>query len=159
VKYRLNRSSGMYALWNALPFDQWVSAKEVQRLTVKMKQGTRHSALSALIARNLVKRRPSRANLNAYDYLRLPEDEAIEKPDGPPDGTITPTGEPDAMPREAGGTEPFVPLIKGSATTTDLPPMSVSHGTARCYMAGCADSRCLAAYQAIAREFGVESTP
>lgn len=141
----------MYRLWNALPLGQWVSAAELRRLTEKMHRGTRHSALAGLVARNLVQRRPSRANLNAYDYLRLPEDAAVEKSDGPPGGevvlAVSTIPDDGASPAtyawvrygadhpaatalravEAGGTEPFAPPISGGTDPTSSPPMSATY--------------------------------
>ena len=149
----------MFRLWNALPYDQWVTVKELRRLTEKMNDGTRHSALSALVARNLVHRRPSRSNLNAYDYLRLPEDAAVEKSDGPPDGSLRPVAPPERQAREVGGEEPFAPPISGGEDAPPAPFMAglkpAPHGTARCYMAGCREYRCEQAYRDTQRALGL----
>lgn len=155
MKYRLRRESGMFRLWNALPYNQWVTVKELRRLTEKMNDGTRHSALSALIARNLVKRRPSRANLNAYDYLRLHEDEAVETPDERPDGSLRPVAPTERQAREVGGDEPFAPPIAGGDEVPAIPLMALKHGTARCYMAGCGDPRCERAYNETRKVLGL----
>ena len=149
----------MYRLWNALPMGQWVSAAELRRLTEKMHRGTRHSALAGLVARNLVQRRPSRANLNAYDYLRLHESESVETPDTPPDGSLRPVAPPERQAREVGGEEPFAPPIGGGE---DAPPTTfmaslkpAPHGTARCYMAGCREYRCEQVYRDTQRALGL----
>lgn len=134
MKYQLKRDSAMYRLWAALPLGQWVTAQELRRLTV-MRDGTRHSALTALIARNLVQRRQSRSHLTAYDYLKLPESDAVETPDGPPASSSV--GRPDRPPIEAGGNEPFAPMGGSAPTTITSPPLTRRHGTARNYMTGC----------------------
>jgi hypothetical protein len=144
----------MFRLWNALPYNQWVTVKELRRLTEKMSDGTRHSALSALIARNLVKRRPSRANLNAYDYLRLREDAAVETPDGPYPETVKVEGG-GSVPRDVGGEEPFAPPAGGATETTTIPLTLVLHGTARRYMSGCRCVECEQAYETTRKALGL----
>lgn len=154
MKYQLKRDSRMYLLWNALPLGQWVSAGEVKRLApavVVHVPGT----MAGLVARNLVQRRQSRSNLNAYDYMRLPESEAIETPDGPPDGATTPVGGPDKPPIEAGGGEPFAPPFSGWADAESPPLAPVPHGSARRYMAGCRCVECTRAYETTRKALGL----
>ena len=154
MKYQLKRDSRMYLLWNALPLGQWVSAGEVNRLApvvVVHVPGT----MAGLVARNLVQRRQSRSHLNAYDYLRLPESEAIEKADGPPDGAVSSVGVPDKPPIEAGGAEPFAPPISGGADAPSPPLTPVPHGTARSYMAGCRCVECTCAYETTRKALGL----
>ena len=158
MKYRLRRDSAMYKLWNALPYDQWVSAKEVNRLAPTSVANV-SGALSALVARNLVQRRPSRSNLNAYDYLRLHESESVETPDTPPDGSLRPVAPPERQAREVGGEEPFAPPISGGDDEPSALFMAAlkpaPHGTARCYMAGCGDPRCERAYNETRKVLGL----
>ena len=160
MKYQLKRDSAMYLLWNALPLGQWVSAGEVNRLApavVVHVPGT----MAGLVARNLVKRRQSRSRLIAYDYMRLPESEAIETPDGPPDGATSPVGGPDRAPVDAGGVEPFwtpkdAPPISGGADEPPSAPLTPApHGTARSYMAGCRCVECTRAYETTRKALGL----
>jgi len=145
----------MYKLWNALPYDHWVSAHEVNRLAPTSVAHV-SGALSALVARNLVQRRQSRSHLNAYDYMRLPESEAIETPDGPPDGSTSPVGLTDKPPIEAGGAEPFAPPISGGADEPPSAPLTPApHGTARSYMAGCRCVECTRSYETTRKALGL----
>lgn len=158
MKYRLRRDSAMYKLWNALPYDHWVSAHEVNRLAPTSVAHV-SGALSALVARNLVQRRPSRSNLNAYDYLRLHESESVETPDTPPDGSLRPVAPRERRARDVGGEEPFAPPIGGGNDAPPPPFMAAlkpaPHGTARCYMAGCREYRCEQAYRDTQRALGL----
>jgi len=157
VKYQLKRDSRMYLLWNALPLGQWVSAGEVNRLApavVVHVPGT----MAGLVARNLVQRRQSRSHLNAYDYMRLPESEAVEP--RIPDGTVSPVGGPDRAPLDVGGAEPFwtpqdAPPISGGADAPSPPLVPVPHGSARRYMAGCRCVECTRAYETTMKALGL----
>lgn len=144
MKYQLKRDSAMYLLWNALPLGQWVDVRELRALTAGLKEGTRHSALTGLVARNLVQRRQSRSHLTAYDYLKLPESDAVETPDGPPANSSV--GQPDRPPIEAGGSAP---------TTITSPPLTPRHGTARNYMTGCRCVECTRAYETTRKALGL----
>lgn len=155
MKYQLKRDSRMCLLWNALPLGQWVSAAEVNRLA-PASVGHVPGTMAGLVARNLVQRRQSRSRLNAYDYMKLPESEAIETPDGPPDGSTSPVGGPDKPPIEAGGAEPFAPPISGGADEPPSAPMTPApHGTARSYMAGCRCVECTRAYETTRKALGL----
>ena len=131
--YRLRARTQMARLYDRMPTNVWLTARDVYSLLPGVTGPS--MVVTALVSRGLVEREVLRTGTNSYRYRKVAADHAVEQTTRhwtPPAG---------------GDIAPPAPLT---------PHVKPGHGTVRKYMDDCRCKDCTRAYREASRALGLE---